>query len=222
MNFLDSSANAILPMNTNNAIISKDIIDDHVKKIKEHELSKFEGLCKDFKVYDEKDKKHLKPSFYESMIDKLEQSIFTYISEHQDMPKDMLSKYAITKQKKINQYEYLGKQLQNYKKNVETQIAKIPKNTNQLMEEFKTLVDEIVERIVKETNVRYSYIIKKMLYNKIDRSIEAKVDEKIIESINKIIIDKSLIIETDENEIQNEKSEKCKMPDFFKQIKQHM
>ena len=183
MNFLDSSANAILPMNTNNAIISKDIIDDHVKKIKEHELSKFEGLCKDFKVYDEKDKKHLKPSFYESMIDKLERSKNTFISEHQDMPKNMLDEYIEIEQKKIKKYEYLGKQLQIYKQNVETQIATIPKNSIQLMEELKTLVDEIVKRIVNETNLRYTYIITKILSRKIN--VEEKDHTKIFGQFRK-------------------------------------
>ena len=51
---------------------------------------------------------------------------------------------------------------------VETRIALIPKDSNQLLKELTTLVEEIIKNIVKETNVRYSYILKKMLYKKID------------------------------------------------------
>ena len=203
-------------MNTCNAIVSKDIFDQRVEAIKNHELIMFEALCKDYGAYDPVNKKHLEPSFYESMIDKLQRKVNTFLSEHQDLDKSILEEYTKTEMKKINACEYLHKELKNYKQKVETRIALIPKDSNQLLKDLTTLVEEIIKNIVKETNVRYSYILNKMLYSVIDESIEQKVVDKIYRIIRNKIVKKSLTI--DENGINNEK----KVLDIFKPIKQHM
>ena len=155
-----------------NAIIPKNVIDAHVQKIKDNELTKFEDLCKEYKIYDPVDKKHLKHSYYDSMIIKLDKSISKYKSDNYGMPDDVIHDYTNAIENKIKKYEYVQTQLQNYKQNVETQIAKIPRNTTQILQELKTLIDDICKHL--NENISEFYLI-----NIID-TIAAKIDKNII------------------------------------------